>query len=356
MIREERRKKRKKKNILSIILGVLIVFALAAVIVVSVFKVKDVEVEGNQLYDSKVIEKAVLNDDYSWNSLYVFVKYKFVATKKIPFIDTMEISLKNPQTLHIKVYEKGIMGYLYIPSINENAYFDKDGFVVETSSKVIDGTPQILGIDCDKVVLYEKLPIGSAKLREILTLTQSLKRNSLIPDSITYGGVNEPELAYGDIKVQMGDLNLLTQKVERLAKIKPLYGLFLDTIPCGDVPDCDFEKELPVALKKGPVVLHSQMYASGLLRAGSHPKLVQALRDAAEKTKMPHQEWAFNGAGYVTDAVGGVYAGEGMAVVTMALPRRYSHSPSEVLHLSDVVATQAIVEEFLKHPVDLSML
>ena len=133
MIREERRKKRKKKNILSIILGVLIILALAAVIVVSVFKVKKVEVEGNQLYDSKVIEKAVLNDDYSWNSLYVFVKYKFVATKKIPFIDTMEISLKNPQTLHIKVYEKGIMGYLYIPSINENAYFDKDGFVVELS-------------------------------------------------------------------------------------------------------------------------------------------------------------------------------------------------------------------------------
>ena len=74
MIREERRKKRKKKNILSIILGVLIILALAAVIVVSVFKVKKVEVEGNQLYDSKVIEKAVLNDDYSWNSLYVFVK------------------------------------------------------------------------------------------------------------------------------------------------------------------------------------------------------------------------------------------------------------------------------------------
>ena len=97
---------------------------------------------------------------------------------------------------------------------------------METSSKVIDGTPQILGIDCDKVVLYEKLPIGSTQLREILTLTQSLKRNSLIPDSITYGGVNEPELAYGDIKVQMGDLNLLTQKVERLAKIKPkLQGM-----------------------------------------------------------------------------------------------------------------------------------
>ena len=168
----------------------------------------------------------------------------------------------------------------------------------------------------------------------------------------------KPEDICGEVCAVFNILEETTVKAVAscVAKLKPLYGLFLDTIPCGDVPDCDFQKELPVALKKGPVVLHSQMLAVGLLRAGSHPKLVQALRDAAAATKMPHQEWAFNGAGYATDAVGAVYGGEGMAVVTMALPRRYSHSPSELLHLSDVVATQAIVEEFLKHPVDLSML
>ena len=221
MIKEKRRKARKRKKIAIALLIILLLLAAAALIVIKVFRVEKVEVEGNELYDAKVIEKAVLNDKYSWNSLYVFLKYRFVDTKKVPFVDTMEITLKDPQTLHIKVYEKGIMGYLYISSIDENAYFDKDGLVVETSSKVIDGTPQIIGIDCDKVVLYEKLPIGNAKLREILTLTQALKRNSLIPDSITYGVANEPLLAYGKIKVEMGSLELLTQKVERLAKIKP---------------------------------------------------------------------------------------------------------------------------------------
>lgn len=221
MIKEKRRKARKCKKIAIALLIILLLLAAAALIVIKVFRVEKVEVEGNELYDAKVIEKAVLNDKYSWNSLYVFLKYRFVDTKKVPFVDTMEITLKDPQTLHIKVYEKGIMGYLYISSIDENAYFDKDGLVVETSSKVIDGTPQIIGIDCDKVVLYEKLPIGNAKLREILTLTQALKRNSLIPDSITYGVANEPLLAYGKIKVEMGSLELLTQKVERLAKIKP---------------------------------------------------------------------------------------------------------------------------------------
>lgn len=221
MIKEKRRKAKKRKKIVTAFLIILLLLAVAAIVVVKVFCVEKVEVEGNELYDEKVIEKAVLNDKYSWNSLYVFLKFRFVDTKEIPFIDTMEITLKNPQTLHVKVYEKGMMGYLYISSIDENAYFDKDGFVVETSSKVIEKTPQIIGIDCDKVVLYEKLPIGNAKLREILTLTQSLKRNSLIPDSITYGVENEPVLSYGKIKVEMGSLELLTQKVERLAKIKP---------------------------------------------------------------------------------------------------------------------------------------
>ncbi len=221
MIREERKKAKRRKSILGTIVGIILFLALAFLIVVKVFCVKNIVVEGNKLYDASVIEKAVLNDKYSWNSLYVVMKYKFVDTKEIPFIDTMEISLESPTTLHIKVYEKGMMGYLYIPSISENAYFDKNGLVVETSKEEIDGIPQICGIDCDKVVLYEKLPVDKQRLREILTLTQALKRNKLLPDSITFGVENEPELAYGDIHVLMGPMELLTQKVERLAKIKP---------------------------------------------------------------------------------------------------------------------------------------
>ncbi len=221
MIREERRKARQRKSILGIIVGVVIFLALAFLIVVKVFCVKNIIVEGNKLYDASVIKKAVLNDQYSWNSLYVVTKYKFVDTKEIPFIDTMEISLESPTTLHIKVYEKGMMGYIYIPSIDENAYFDKNGLVVETSKEVIEGIPQICGIDCDEVVLYEKLPVDSDRLREILTLTQALKRNKLLPDSITFGGEDEPALSYGNIEVLMGDMTLLTQKVERLSKIKP---------------------------------------------------------------------------------------------------------------------------------------
>ena len=205
-------------------MGLLITIAVLAIlflIALKLFTVKKVVVEGNELYDQKTIEDAVLNDKYSWNSLYVYLKYKVKDTKKIPFIDTMSISLDSPHSLHISVYEKGMLGYIYIPGIDENAYFDKDGLVVETSSDIVDGVPKIDGINCDKVVLYEKLPVDDSRLKEILELTQALKREDLIPDSITYGGEGEPVISYGGLTVKMGDTKLLTQKIKRLKAILP---------------------------------------------------------------------------------------------------------------------------------------
>ena len=221
MIREERRKKQRLMTFFKVTIIVLSVILILVLVAINAFRVKKVVVEGNELYDQSVIEQAVFNDQYSWNSLYVFLKYKFVDTEEIPFIDTMEISLRDPQTLHIMVYEKGMMGYLYIPGISENAYFDKDGFVVETSSDEIKNVPLIKGIDCNEVVLYEKLPIREEQLKQILLLTQALKRSELVPKSITYGGTNEPVLSYGKIQVTVGDISLLTQKVERISAIMP---------------------------------------------------------------------------------------------------------------------------------------
>ena len=63
MMKEERRKKKRRKISFTVILGVLIVLAIAALIIMNVFRVRDVLVEGNKLYDSKMIEDTVLNDE-----------------------------------------------------------------------------------------------------------------------------------------------------------------------------------------------------------------------------------------------------------------------------------------------------
>ena len=221
MIREKRRRQRRMKNLLIGLLVFILLAVIAAFIVVKVFVVKTVKVEGNKLYDEQLITETVLNDEYSWNSLYVLLKYTFIDTDEVPFIDTMEVKLNSPSSLTIKVYEKGLLGYLYISSIDQMAYFDKDGFVVETSSRWIENVPKIEGITCEEVVLYEKLPIEEQQLRDLLTLTQTLKREKLVPAAINFGLDVSPVLYYDTTAIWLGSMELLTQKVERLNEILP---------------------------------------------------------------------------------------------------------------------------------------
>ena len=197
----------------------LFVILLSILIIWKVFVVKKVNVEGNVLYDEQLITDTVLNDEYSWNSLYVLLKYTITEAEELPFIEEMEVKMVNPQTLSIKVYEKRMMGYLNVSPNAGNAYFDKDGFVVEISSRVIEDIPRIDGLACDEVIQYEKLPLDEQLLKQLLTLTQSLRREELEPDSINYSVANEPILYYGNVAIRLGTMDNLTLKVEHLSKI-----------------------------------------------------------------------------------------------------------------------------------------
>lgn len=222
MIKERRRKRRKRRRILKAILIVLIVLGLAALIVFKVFTVRNVEITGNELYSDKKIRDWVLNDEYSWNSLYVFFKYKLKETKELPFVDSMEVSLKSPHTLEIHVYEKGVLGYVYVPSLGKNAYFDKDGFVVELSTDVIEGTTKISGLSVKTAKLYEKLPIENQSiLRTLLNVTQLLDKYELEPEMIYVTENGQVLLSYGKIQVNVGENEYLNEKIIRLQKIMP---------------------------------------------------------------------------------------------------------------------------------------
>lgn len=248
MIREQRRRKKRRKIGLIIFLIFVLLMAVAALVVWKVFTVENVEVEGNELYSSGQIEQLVLNDEYSWNSLYVLLKHRFVDMGEVPFVDTMEVTLKDPHTVQISVYEKGILGCLYIDSIGQYAYFDKDGFVVETSAEEIPDVPKVTGVNCEEVVLYEQLPLERGEvLKDLLNLTQMLKKYDLVPQEIHYDDKLMPTLTYEGTRVVVGSDDYLSQKVVRLSAILPqLSGLsgtlYLDTWT-PDTTDIVFERD-----------------------------------------------------------------------------------------------------------------
>lgn len=221
-VKKRRKKRRVQKFLLKLILTVIIALALAALIVFKVFTVQNVTVKGNSIYSDEKIQDWVLNDKYSWNSLYVFFKYKFTSTKEVPFVDSMKISLKSPHNLQVQVYEKGVLGYLYVPSLGKNAYIDKDGFVVELSNEIIQGTTKIIGLSVPTATLYEKLPLeDTSVLKTLLNVTQLLKKYELVPESIYVTSDSQVLLNYGSIQVNVGGNIYLNEKIVRLREIKP---------------------------------------------------------------------------------------------------------------------------------------
>lgn len=221
-MKEERKKKKKWKIRLAVFLILAALLVIGALVVIKVFTVKKVIITGNVNCSEETVKEWVLKDEYSWNSLYVYLKNKFVEPEDIPFVDTVEVSLNSPHVLEIKVYEKGLLGCVYMEALGQNAYFDKDGLVVEMSSDVIEGVPRVTGLEVDEIVLYEKLPIkGKSVLKNLLTLTQSLKKYQLVPESIHYSSEGSYTLSYGSITVLMGQAQHVNEKVMRLSYIMP---------------------------------------------------------------------------------------------------------------------------------------
>ncbi len=219
-VMRKKRKKQKRRKVLITLLPVLaLVIALAVIMVWKVFVVKEVEVVGNEIYSDEQIETWALSDEYSWNSLYVVLKNRFQKQEEIPFVDSIHITLKSPSTLQIEVTEKSILGYVYISSLGQNAYFDQDGFVVELSTDVIGNTMKIVGLDLEEAVLYEKLDLEDSRiLKTLLTLTQLLAKYERVPESIYVQG-SDILLSYGSVQVDLGEGEYLNEKIQRMNQI-----------------------------------------------------------------------------------------------------------------------------------------
>ena len=69
-----------------------------------------------------------------------------------------------------------------------------------------------------------------------------------------------------------------------------------------------------------------------------------ALKD---KYEIPLQPLSLCGFSASTDALAGSIQGRGVAAATLTIPRRYSHSPVELMHMNDVLAMLELLGKFI---------
>jgi endoglucanase len=121
--------------------------------------------------------------------------------------------------------------------------------------------------------------------------------------------------------------------------IKPDFAIAVDTVPTGDTPDVNFMKEFPVGIRKGPLV---QLMSRTFLL---NPIMKKMMVEVCEKSGEMYQLALFTGGN--TDAAAMHLQAGGILSAALTIPRRYSHSPVEVLDINDCIATLNILKQFV---------
>lgn len=209
---------------------VLMVLSLIAIILaviyylISTYSVTNVYVEGNVHYTEEEISDIVMAGPLGNNSLYLSVKYRNKGVENVPFVDVMDVTILSPDSIKITVFEKALAGY--IEFMDSNMYFDRDGYVVETSSVKTIGVPQIIGLDFEHVVLGEKLPVEEESVFEsIMSITNLLDKYELMVDKIYFQSDLEVILYFDKIKIDLGEAKNLEEKIMILPTfLKDLEG------------------------------------------------------------------------------------------------------------------------------------
>ena len=183
------------------------------------YTIRTVYVEGNVHYTQEEIETIVMEGPFGHNSLYLSFKYRKKGVEDIPFVDVMDVNILSPDTIKITVYEKALAGY--VKYMDSYLYFDKDGYVVECSSVITAGIPQIVGRHFDHVVLGEMLPVEDTDIfNSVMSLTKLMDKYDLTADKIFFHSTGEITIYFGQIKVALGsNSRLLEEKVMRLPEL-----------------------------------------------------------------------------------------------------------------------------------------
>lgn len=202
--------------LLALVIGLMAAYSY----IITNYTVTTVYVEGTVHYTNDEIIDMVMEGYYGNNSLLLSLKYKDKSITGVPFVEKMDVSVLDPHTIKIEVYEKALAGY--VEYLERYMYFDKDGIVVESSFEKTKGVPLVTGLHFDHVVLYEPLPVEDPGIfQSILNITQLVNKYNLVTDRIFFGSDGSLTLYFENVKAALGTGDNLDEKIMGLQYMLP---------------------------------------------------------------------------------------------------------------------------------------
>ncbi|MCD7824906.1 MAG: cell division protein FtsQ/DivIB [Clostridiaceae bacterium] len=160
------------------LLAVLCVFGVIALFIFFGLRIQKVNVEGTEIYTEEEIKQSVFSRKYSDNELFFAIYSKIYGINKLPFVEDIEVTYDNMNTVTLHVYDKTISGC--IKYMGQYVYFDKDGIVLQSMQEKRDGVPVVTGIQFGTFTIGEAFQVKDDTLfQSIMNLSQQISHHEI---------------------------------------------------------------------------------------------------------------------------------------------------------------------------------
>lgn len=202
------------------LVAVLVIVGTLVLLFYGVFRTESITVEGLSYYTEEEFLAQISGEVARKNTLLFRLEQFRNGEQRVPYIESYDITTEGKNVIKIQVYEKILVGCVKV--MGQYLYFDKDGYVTETSVEPLPGVPLVKGLEFDRIVLYEKLKIQKDGLYDIiLNITKLVKEYEIPAKSIIFNGKGEVELEVGTSSVSLGRRSAYNLPLQKLADILP---------------------------------------------------------------------------------------------------------------------------------------
>lgn len=211
-----------QKNIHIVIITVcVLLLCILGFSVSTFFKLNDLQITGCDYYTEEEITDLFHESVFDKNTVIFYVKYKFLKSVSIPFVDGYDMDFIGRNKIHINIYEKAMISC--IKYMGEYLYLDKDGTIVEVSKEKIEGIPLVTGLRFQEMNLHEKLKIDNDNVFDtILAISLLIQRYKLDIDKIYFNSSYEVTLHSENVKILLGKQKYYDTQIADLTNILPI--------------------------------------------------------------------------------------------------------------------------------------
>ena len=183
--------------------------------------VRTVHVRGNSLYTSEEIAEQVISDDSQLmhNTVFLTALYMTPKAPRIPFEESVKVSLNSYDTITITVKDMEIAGF--IPYAGKNLYFSADGIVLENTPLTVKDATFVTGLSITGAKIGTKMTSADeVGLGMVLEVLQILRKYEIKTDCIVLTESGSIVMYMDEIKVILGRSNF-ELKISKIAQILP---------------------------------------------------------------------------------------------------------------------------------------